>query len=84
MDDEIEEVWNFSDSEIKEAEDSCKQFKPYRCPTCKNQTMLDRGQKFQCQMCGLEYEHMYFDSVNSESWTKWHAKIKRMLMGSIK
>lgn len=50
------ESFTFSDEEIEMAYEVCKDSKPYHCGYCGHDTCLDRGKRFQCQLCCAESE----------------------------
>lgn len=45
-----------SDEEKKEIIEFVKQFKPLYCAGCKEFSILDRGKRFRCELCGSEIE----------------------------
>jgi len=62
----------------KEILDSIKDCNPYYCLGCQEFCILDRGKRFQCQLCGCETECMDMDEFN-----KFRIKMRRGLMVSI-
>lgn len=67
---EDESPWVFSEEEIINAEKETAEYgECYNCPECGYKTYLDRGKRFQCQLCGREEEYC------GETIEEWHKRI---------